>query len=902
VGLSTGTKLGAYEVSGQLGAGGMGEVYRATDARLGRDVAIKTLPAALADDRERLARFEREARLLASLNHVHIASVYGLDEHEGSLYIAMELVEGETLEEILKAGPLPVDKALEIGRQIAQALEAAHDKGVVHRDLKPANVMVSTAGVVKVLDFGLAKAFMGDPNEASPAHSPALSVAMTQQGLVLGTAGYMSPEQASGQATDQRADVWAFGVVMFEMLTGMPLFAGESVPHVLAAVLQTNPDWSRLPKNLHPRIRQMLERCLEKKPANRYAGITDARVDIDRALADPEGFTETALAEQSVARRPSAVWLAASALLTAGVAAVLAWSLWPDAAPRPVNRFAIELPSAQILRNTGRHIVALSPDGRQFAYNTTRGIYLRRMGQLEAALLPETGETLTNPFFSPDSQSLAYYAFAGGNLKRISVNGGAPVIMASGLSNVFGASWSDDDTILFGQEDGIYRVPAAGNAAPDLVVPRASDTERLHGPSLLPDGDTVLFTAAEGSEWDSAVIAAYSLSTGERRVVHRGGSDARYVPTGHLVYAFSDDLFAVPFDLETLTVMGGPVSLVQGVMRAAANATGAANYAFSLDGTLVYVTGEAAQELSRLVWVDRSNGRETLIDAPPRNYQYLQLSPDGSRIALDSRDEESDIWIFDLARETLQRLTFDPGLNRATSWSPDGQRVAFSREIDGTEELYWQIADGSSPAEPLTADSGQPLMPNDISPDGERLYYMPVNSPRDIFVVPIGEPEAAEPLLNEPTSEEGAAISPNGRWIAYQSDESGSFEIYVRPLPDVGLSKFQISTSGGTRPLWRRDGRELFYIVDDASLRVMAVSIDDESGFRAGTPRLAIEGDYSGFISPNQGRHVYDISLDGQQFLMLKNAGTANSNDEPRTDFVIVQNWFERLRRDAPVR
>ena len=437
--LTVGTRLGSFQITGTLGAGGMGEVYRATDTKLEREVAIKTLPASLAEDADRLARFDREAKLLASLNHAHIAAVHSLDETDGMLYIAMELVEGESLERRLASGPIALDDALRFGLQIASALEAAHEKGVVHRDLKPANIMITPDGMVKVLDFGLAKAFTGNPTEASPAHSPALSVAMTQQGLVLGTAGYMSPEQASGQATDQRADVWAFGVVMYEMLTGQPLFSGESVPHILADVLKTNPDWARLPEPLHPRLKQMLERCLTKRPRDRYAGIADARVDIEAALHDPKGAViwigpdGSAALQASVSTRPMTV--AAAALIGAVLVALAGWLLWPAPPdPGPVVRFSIPLPDGQNFTLTNTQAVALSPDGTRIAYTAANQIHIRNLSEPEGQPVPGAdgdGFAVANPVCSPDGQWLAFiHAFGNAGpfeLNRIPVSGGAPV-------------------------------------------------------------------------------------------------------------------------------------------------------------------------------------------------------------------------------------------------------------------------------------------------------------------------------------------------------------------------------------------------------------------------------------------------------------------------------------------
>jgi serine/threonine protein kinase len=892
-----GTQLGNYSVIASLGQGGMGEVWRATDSKLGREVAIKTLPASLASDKDRLARFEREAKLLASLNHAHIASVYGLDEHEGTLYIAMELVEGETLEGKLRAGPLPVEEALQLALQIALALEAAHERGVVHRDLKPANVMVTPGGVVKVLDFGLAKAFAGNPSEASPAHSPALSIAMTQQGLVLGTAAYMSPEQASGQATDQRADVWAFGVVAYEMLTGHPLFAGESVPHILADVLRAEPDWSRLPGKLHPRIRQMLERCLAKKPRNRYVGIADARVDIETALKDPRGLLVESIAggDNAAARRP--LWrrsLPAAAVLVVGVLAAGAAWLAKPVPSWPVNRFESLIPSTQTFRSRGRNVFAFAPDGRSFVYNTGDGLYLRRLDQLTADVIRGTEPQLNTPFYAPDGQSIAYnLPLSSQQLTRIAVSGGAPVAIGSaGADSPFGAVWGEDGVIVFGGEDGIYRVPATGGV-PERAI--AIDGARgVYVSARLPDGETVI--AAERpndtAEWDRSDIVAYSLATGERTLLVAGGMDARYVPTGHLVYALGDTLFGIAFDAKSLRVSGGPVPLVQGVQRA--GNTGAANFGIARDGTLAYLEGTGTGQ-NTLVWVDRS-GHEEPIDIPPRRYMYAQLSPDGTRIALDSRDEDNDIWVFDLGRKTLQRLTFNADLDRAPLWSPDGRRIAFTSRLESGEDVYWQAADGSGAAELLARSPGAvPLYASGFTPASDAVVLS--QGTNDVFLARIGDPDDASPLIATPTREFNAAVSPDGRWLAYQSDESGRSEVYVRPFPGVDTGRWQISTTGGTRPRWSRDGRELYFFreSDASSSEIVAVPVVSSETFRAGIPETILRGAYA---APNALGGIYDVSADSQRFLLIKR--TAGGEAAPQARVVIVEHWTEELKRLVP--
>jgi len=880
--LERGTRLGQYVIAGAIGAGGMGEVYRATDTKLGREVAIKTLPSAMAADSDRLARFEREAKLLAALNHAYIGTIYGLDEHEGTQFIAMELVEGRTLEDKLKDGALLVEDALRIALQIAEALEAAHQKGVVHRDLKPANIMVTSDGVVKVLDFGLAKALSGDPDTASPAHSPAVSLAMTQQGLLLGTAGYMSPEQASGQATDQRADIWAFGVLLYEMLTGVPLFAGESMPHILADILRTEPDWSRLPRSLHPRLRLLLERCLEKNVRDRYHSIADVRVDIEKVLRDPSGVSQP---PSTLAASVQPLWrrvLPTTALvIVAVVITAVAVRVGTRPEPRPINRFEHPLPVGQTFRFPEYNVLACSRDGRSIAYNAADGIYLRSMDDLEARLIPGTAGQIAGIELSPDGQSIVYVT-PGDYLNRMSIGGGTPFTYDAAPGGAY-LSYDFAEWIVY-RSGGIRRVPADGGI-PELIV-RNTDGEEIISHRLLPDGDSVLFSATRTGSPDDAQIFLQSIATGERTLLVASGADARYVPSEHLVYAFRDGLYAVAFDLATLTVSGVPVQVAQGVMRSSA---GSANYCISDDGTLVYMSGASATEDRRLLWVDRESNVEP-IAAPPRQYQSPRLSPDGTKIAISALDEDVDIHIWDLMSARLTRLTFDPGQDRWPLWYDDKRLIYLPDEGGNT----WLAADGSGAPEPLEVDENDGGFPTSFVPDRSGLVVFGGRGAGsdDIALVPLDGVGEVRVLLEASADERHPEISPDGRWLAYVSNESGTDEVYVRPFPDVNAGGlWEISGGdGGTEPLWARDGEELFFRRNGA---VLGVRIQPGSGFSHGNPEIIFEGPYPQEIN---GGRSYDISPDGKRFLML--ASVADPSAAPR--IVIVQNWVEELKRLVP--
>ena len=905
--LSAGTRLGAYEIVALIGAGGMGEVYRARDTRLNRDVALKVLPELFAADPDRLARFKREAQLLASLNHPHIAAIYGFEDSAGTHALILELVEGPTLADRIAQGPIPLEEALPIARQIAEALEAAHEHGVIHRDLKPANIKVRPDGTVKVLDFGLAKAFEGNVATPDVSQSPTLSVAGTHMGLILGTAAYMAPEQAKGKSVDKRADIWAFGCVLFEMVTGRQMFEGDDVSEILASVIKASANLDLLPAGT--RLRHVVARCVEKDVRKRFRDIGDVRYELEQIQAHPEAASTQAVVEPRVVTRLPLKWIGAAMALVAIVAGGVAWILKPapPPEPRPTARFTYTLPQNQNFRNTGRPVVAVSPDGRQFVYNVAisasninGGLYLRSMDALNARLIPGTEESVTNPFFSPDGQWVGFFSPMDGQLKKIPIVGGTPVVLCK-ATNPFGAGWGADDTILFGQPEGIMGVSANGGT-PELLI-ATEKGEQVHGPQMLPGGRWVLFslTRANGgpSRWDTAEIVAQSLESRERKVIWRGGSDARYLPTGHLTYALDDALFALRFDVERLEVSGGPVPLLAGLQRAFApdNNTATAHYGVSDQGTLVHAVGVTTLAQPRtLVWVDR-NGREEAIPAPARGYLYPRISPDGTQVAVDARDQENDIWVWNVARQTLTRLTFDPGIDRYPVWTPDGRRIAFASQRAGGSTLFWQAADGTGAAERLT-ESPNAQFPESFSADGTRLLFEELRpgTTSDLQLLSLAGERTATSLVATTFSERNGDISADGGWIAYQSNESGRNEVYVRPFPGIDGGRWQVSTSGGQQPVWAANSRELFFV--DSAGRIVAVPIQPGPGFVAANSQVVVDEPLV-INQPGFGGRMYDVSRDGKRFLIIK-ATASTEQIAPPPQIVVVQHWFEELKRLAP--
>jgi serine/threonine-protein kinase len=875
--LAAGQRIGVYEVSGSLGAGGMGEVYRARDTRLGRDVALKILPELFASDPERLARFEREAQVLASLNHPHIAAIHGLEESGDVRALVMELVDGETLAERIEGRPLAVDETLAIARQIADALEAAHEQGIIHRDLKPANIKITTGGVVKVLDFGLAK--LSDPNASRAAGTNAtmsptlISPAVTTVGVLLGTAAYMAPEQARGRPTDRRVDVWAFGCVLFEMLSGKQAFPGSDVTEVLATVLKSEPEWSALPSSTPPRIRAVLERCLQKDPKLRIRDIGDVRLALDGAF-------ETAAATVSqvapAASRRS-FWLVA-VVVAALVAAGATWLLSrPSPVAPPLLRFALVLPTGDLLPFAAGTMVAVSPDGQTLAYRASRNgnirLFVRRIDQVEATVVgdPVPGEA---PFFSPDGEWLAYYA--GNALRRVSVRGGPAETIAPVTDQGRGGDWAADGTIALAGAT-LSTVPATGGTL--TVLAKAPTGRRFWYPQIVAGGRAILYTSSFPRP-DAGDIEVFDVDSKTSRKL-LAGVGGRVLPTGHLVFIRSGTLWAVKFDESSLQVQGTPVPVVEGVR---VEGGGAIQYNVARDGTLMYIVG-ANSTATQLVWIDRT-GREEAVAVPPRAYFSVRLDATSSQAAMEVREqgtEGSDIWVLPIGRQTPTRVTFDPADDSLPAWTPDG-RLVYSSARETVLALYSQAGDGTGSAVKITPDPGGGLDQVTVTPDGRSVV---ARSGEDIIIASM-DGKTVRKLIESPFRDRNPDISRDGRWIAYQSDESGVVEVYVRPFPETDKGKWQVS-EGGSRPVWAHNGKELFYLGSDQTVMSVSFSVSGNA-FIPSAPKPVVR------LPQSPGAHrSFDVSADDQRFLTL--SGLASSE---RAEINVVRNWFEELKKKVP--
>ena len=887
--LSPGTRLGVYEITALIGAGGMGEVYRARDTQLNRDVALKVLPDLFAADPDRLARFTREAQLLASLNHPNIAAIHGFEEGTdvGAAFsrlggaLILELVEGETLADRITRGAIPLDEALPIARQIADALEAAHDQGVIHRDLKPANIKVRPDGTVKVLDFGLAKAMEPAVFGASVAAldvtaSPTItSPAATRFGMILGTAAYMSPEQARGRPVDKRSDIWAFGCVLYEMLTGgRPFDAGDTVSDAVASILTREPDWTRLPVNTPEPVTRLLRRCLQKDPARRLHHVADARLDIDDGRADSPGT-------RASASPPGRGQTLRHALPWAIAAAAIAVATWMVAGSRPGRESAglvsLEVnppPGVELFTATGRTL-AVSPDGTRLAFvgvlGGARHVYIRPIDQFAATPVRGSDNAVAG-FFSPDGQAIAFIDPAG-VLKTIRLSDGTTTTVADRVSPLYGAAWGADDRFVVVRDGALWQVPHAGGAPKALTTLGGASGDTLHAhPMVIRNGAAILFGASSGDKWR---IDALVATTGQRHTVVESGRLPLYTASGHLLFFRDGELLAAPFDAERLQVVGPAVRTITNLPTVASGAPG---LDVSTTGTLVY-TPMTAQ--STMVWVSRQ-GAEQPLNSTLRPYTNPRLTPDGSALLVQA----GDLWIQDLRRATFTRLAeFQALLNGFPIWTPDGSRAVY-KAADG---LRMQNTDGSGQNQVIEGTNTFDF-PGSVTADGRTIVMMRSSDETsfDIYAVPLtggGKPTA---IVKTAAYEGGVRLSPDGRWIIYVSNESGRNEIYLRGFPGPDR-RWQVSTDGGTQAVWNPNSREIFY---RSGNRMMAVDLSTTPNVVLSPPRVLFEQRYAygaGITIAN-----YDVTRDGQRFVMVKDESTAGRLN-------VVLNWFQELQRLVPV-
>jgi len=899
--LAAGTRLGPYEILAPLGEGGMGEVYKARDVRLERIVAIKALPPRLADRADLRARFDVEARAIASLNHPHICILHDIGEQEGVHFLVMEYLEGETLAQRLSKGPLPLAQALACAVQVADALDKAHRTGATHRDVKPGNIML-TRGGAKLLDFGLAKLkqeVFAQPNVLL-SQLAAPPSALTSEGTLLGTLQYMAPEQIEGRVAqlDARTDVFAFGAVLYEMATGRKAFDGKSSASIIAEILAGSPPpLTSLQPIAPPQLDRVVQKCLAKEPDGRWQSAADLRDELQWIAQDVVQASSQAATPTPAVLRRLGVLAAFACSAAAVVGGLTAWRLKPAPAPAslPVSRLQLSLLPNERLAAQSTAAVTLSPDGTRLAYVARRGptpqLFLRELSQPEGKPVAES-QGASNPTFSEDGQWLAFVADR--KLKKVSVSGGVPVTL--GPANAFGATWALGDRIVVpgaGPSQGLFELAAAGGAARQLTALDTQKGERMHNwPNVLPGGKAVLFTVPlqDSARWDDSLVVVQSLGTGARKTVVQGGTDARYVPTGHVVYLRSGTLMAVPFDASSLEVTGTPTPVVEGVMQSSG---GGGQYSFSQRGDLVYVPG--AEPERTLAFVDR-HGAARELPLPPAAYLAPRLSPDGRRIVIWVTGANCNILVHDIAREASTRLTDDAD-NHAPLWTPDGKRIVFNSTKAGPRRLFWIPSDGSGPSEALS--SGQSLPePSSISPDGRVLAYVELDptTRRDIWLLPLAEPRTPRVFLQTSFNELMPIFSPDGRSMAYVSDQSGRTEVYVQAYPGPG-ERWQISPDGGTEPVWSHDGRELFYRNLD---RVMVVAMGARPDAEPGKPTLLFRAPYlfSADLPTLNGSRQYDVTPDGRTLLMVK----SGERELAAAPILVVVNWFEELKRLVPPR
>jgi serine/threonine protein kinase len=900
---------GRYEILEKIGEGGMGEVYRALDKNLGRSVAIKILPEAFAEDKERLARFEREAKLLAVLNHPNIAAIYGLEETEGRRFLVLEMAEGETLKTRLDRGPLDIDEALELCGQVAEGLEAAHEKGIIHRDLKPGNIMITAEGKVKILDFGLAKAYMAESSAIDIATSPTITAQMTEPGVILGTAGYMSPEQARGRSADKRADIWAFGCILFECLTGKRAFPGDTVSDTLAQILKGEPDWNSLPKDTPVTIRALLRRCLQKDTKNRLHDIADARIEMAEARLVP-------VEDIAGARRfPLGLILATGTICTilGLLIGYIVKSRSRGSPPPSLVATIIKLKTGHSLDGMRREIdfnwpsrtaMAISGDASFVVYcavddkaesSAKSQLFMRRLDRLNSEPISGT-EGGINPFLSPDDRWIGFWTE--GSLKKIPIGGGVPQDLCKGTGFLFGACWADNNMIIYsgGEASGLSRISASGGKPEDLTKNDPNVGEYSHRlPSPLPQGKGILFTIMRTYRDIEPQVAVLDYATHKWRVLIENASDACYVHTGHLIFLRQGTLMAVAFNLDKLDIVGYPVPIESDVMQILNSShsyynSSAGQYSLSDSGSLLYAPGGIIPDRrNSLVWVDQ-NGAEKSIGSLSGDLFAPRLSPDGQKIAYATLGTKRQIWIYDIDRDIANNLVSD-GYSGFPMWTLDGKGIIFDWQSLGPTNIYREPADRSAEKEQITTGQNNQRA-GSLSPNGESLAFAEGDSQNfDIFVYSFRDKNVAE-FKATPHIETYPEFSPDGHWLAYCSDVSGRSEVYAYSLSGAG-GEWKISHQGGREPLWSRNGRQLFYRSPDLD-QMWVVDVQPKSGSFFGKPRLLFEKSRLLGGSPIRG---YDISLDDQRFLMVK---TEEREPKPVTELILIQNWFEKLKRLVP--
>jgi Tol biopolymer transport system component len=905
--LAVGAKLGPYEIVAPLGKGGMGEVYRARDAKLGREVALKVLPETVAKDADRMARFQREAQVLASLNHPNIAAIYGLEDSGSVHALVMELVEGETLAERLVApasgrqaagtAALPLGEALPIAKQIAEGIEYAHERGIVHRDLKPANIKVTPEGAVKVLDFGLAKALEGNAAATDISNSPTLSGLATQQGVVLGTAAYMSPEQARGKLVDRRTDIWAFGCVLYEMLTGKRAFGGETISDVLAAIIRAEPDWTAVPAGTPAAMGRMLRRCLQKDPKQRLQAIGDARITIEETLSGAEvapvsdrqvpGAGETpAIQTRWVRALPWA--LLGAAVIVLGVVSAGYLSRAPKAAPAVVSQILPPPGENFALGGQAAGPPVFSPDGQKLAFaalgsDGRQRLWIRPVDSATAQALAGSGGA-TYPFWSPDSHYLGF--FANGKLDRIDASGGPPLAVCD-APNGRGGTWGIDGTILFTPDitSGIYRVPSTGGTPKEVPGLEASGERIGRWPQFLPDGKHFLFFRHGSDVAMSGGTFVASIDGGEPKLIVQGTSNALYAPPGYLLFLIRGALMAQRFDLSRLTLTGDAARIAESVaedfivFRSVFTASG--------NGLLAYEAGPTAGGSFKLLWFDRS-GKQLAETGTPGEYYSPRISPDGTRLAVSLGGATgNNLWVFDLARDIRTRLTFSAN-DLSPAWSPDGKFIAFMSGRGSLIHLYERAADGSGKTTPLLVDRANEYNPV-WSSDGRYLIFERSEeakaSATEIWALPMFGDRKPFPVVRGRFGMTQPALSPDGKWLAYASQESGRPEVYVTPFGRSG-GRLQVSANGGNWPDWRHDGKELFYVSTDD--KIMAAGIAEQgSSLSIGKAQALFQTNYSG--GPGWD---YDVSPDGEKFLVVSQVAQQAS-----APLMLVVNWPALLKK-----